>query len=107
MSVPADITGPCGAIPYPYTTLFRSGLSGGCDIHGTSNGSTFTSTPSACGGDVTETWTATDVCGRTVASVHRTITVSPASVQTMTALADITIACGDLLPDTRMRIFNT
>jgi len=42
----------------------RNGLSGGCGTSGTSNPSTFTSTPGACGGPVTETWTATDACGR-------------------------------------------
>ncbi|MEP6845190.1 MAG: T9SS type A sorting domain-containing protein, partial [Panacibacter sp.] len=56
--------------------------------------STFTATPNACGGDVTETWTATDACGRTVASVSRTIHVSPAALPVFDAVSDITVACG-------------
>ena len=63
-------------------------------ISGTSNPSTFTATPGACGGPVTETWTATDACGRTVAAVSRTITVSPAALPAMTAPAPVTVACG-------------
>src|SRR5207344_1187769 len=94
MTAPADITVACGAIPSASTLPFSNGLSGGCLISGTSNASTFTATPGACGGDVTETWTATDACARTVTSVSRTIHVSPAALPTMTAPADITVACG-------------
>ncbi|WP_281323664.1 gliding motility-associated C-terminal domain-containing protein [Flavobacterium sp. IMCC34518] len=94
MTALADITVACGAIPAPSTISFSNGLTGGCEISGTSNASTFTATPNSCGGTVTETWTATDTCGRALASVSRTITVSPAALPTMTALADITVACG-------------
>src|SRR5207344_998211 len=92
MTAPADITVACGAVPSASTLPFSNGLSGGCLISGTSNASTFTATPGACGGDVTETWTATDACARTVTSVSRTIHVSPAALPTMTAPADITVA---------------
>ncbi|TRX34925.1 T9SS type A sorting domain-containing protein, partial [Flavobacterium sp. ZT3R18] len=94
MTAPAATTVACGSIPAPSTISFNNGLSGGCLISGTSNPSTFTATPSSCGGTVTETWTATDICGRALASVSRTITVSPATLPTMTALADVTVACG-------------
>jgi sarcosine oxidase delta subunit len=94
MTAPANITVACGAIPAPSTRPYTNGLSGGCAISGTSDASTFSATPPACGGTVTETWTATDVCGRTIASVSRTITVTPAAVPTMTSPGDITVACG-------------
>ncbi|MEO7266333.1 MAG: hypothetical protein ABIW38_15560, partial [Ferruginibacter sp.] len=79
MTAPGPITVACGAVPAPSTLSFTNGLSGGCLISGTSNPSTFSATPGVCGGPVTETWTATDACGRTVASVSRVITVSPAA----------------------------
>src|SRR6185503_6396968 len=96
MTPPADITVACGSIPAPSTLSYTNGGSGACLISGTSNPSTFSSTPTACGGPVTETWTATDICGRPLASVTRTITVSPAVLPTMTAPANITVACGSI-----------
>ncbi|TBX64829.1 hypothetical protein EZL74_12860, partial [Flavobacterium silvisoli] len=96
MTAPADTTVACGALPAPSTISFSNGLNGGCLISGTSNPSTFSATPGACGGTVTETWTATDSCGRALAPVSRTITVSPAALPTMTAPADTTVACGAL-----------
>ncbi|MFN3753888.1 MAG: hypothetical protein ACK4R1_07515, partial [Flavobacterium sp.] len=96
MTAPAALTVACGSLPAPSTLSFTNGLSGGCLISGTSNPSTFTTAPSACGGTVTETWTATDSCGRALAPVSRTITVSPAALPTMTAPANITVSCGSL-----------
>ncbi|TBX64661.1 gliding motility-associated C-terminal domain-containing protein, partial [Flavobacterium silvisoli] len=96
MTAPANTTVACGALPAPSTISFSNGLNGGCLISGTSNPSTFSATPGACGGTVTETWTATDSCGRALAPVSRTITVSPAALPTMTAPADTTVACGAL-----------
>ncbi|MGL2967617.1 hypothetical protein, partial [Flavobacterium sp. XGLA_31] len=96
MTAPANITVACGSLPAASTISFSNGLNGGCTISGTSNLSTFTATPGACGGTVTETWTATDSCGRALAPVSRTITVSPAALPTMTAPADITVTCGGL-----------
>src|SRR5512133_2037934 len=96
MTAPADITVACGALPASSTIPYSNGLTGGCEISGTSASSTFSALPSNCGGTVTETWTATDACGRALAPVTRTITVSPAALPTMTAPADITVACGAL-----------
>jgi hypothetical protein len=61
MTAPGNITVACGSIPASSTINFSNGLSGGCLISGTSNLSTFSATPNACGGTVTETWTATDI----------------------------------------------
>ncbi|WP_333600401.1 hypothetical protein, partial [Flavobacterium sp.] len=96
MTAPGNTTVACGGLPAPSTIPFTNGLSGSCLINGTSNPSTFTATPNACGGTVTETWTATDSCGRALAPVSRVITVSPAALPTMTALAPTTVACGSL-----------
>src|SRR5678810_949069 len=82
-----DVTVDCGGIPAASTISFSNGLSGGCLVSGTSNLSTFSATPGACGGDVTETWTATDACGRALASVSRTIHVQPAALPTMIAVS--------------------
>src|SRR5437667_331188 len=95
MTAPANITVACGAVPAASTIAFSNGLTGSCLISGTSNPSTLSALPAnGCGGTVTETWTATDPCGRVIASVSRTITVSPAALPTMTAPANITVACG-------------
>ncbi|MEO5777746.1 MAG: hypothetical protein ABIQ27_12645, partial [Flavobacterium sp.] len=96
MTAPGNITVACGGLPAASTIAFSNGLSGGCLISGTSNPSTLSATPGACGGTVTETWTGTDSCGRALAPVSRTITVSPAALPTMTALTDITVTCGGL-----------
>src|SRR5213078_2497283 len=94
MTAPANTTVACGAIPPATTITYTNGLTAPCLITGTSNPSTLSATPTACGGTVTETWTATDACGRTIASVSRTITVSPAALPVMTAPANTTVACG-------------
>ena len=69
MTAPANIIVACGSIPASSTIPFTNGLSGGCLITGTSNPSTFSATPNACGGTITETWTATDSCGRALTLV--------------------------------------
>ena len=78
MTALADITVACGnTIPPPSAISFSNELFGGCLITGTSNPSTFTATPGISGGNVTETWTATDVCGRGLSLVSRIITIDP------------------------------
>src|SRR5260221_4270004 len=95
MTPPANTTVACGAIPAASTITYSNGLTATCLISGTSNPSTLSALPAnGCGGTVTEAWTATDSCGRVIASVSRTITVSPAALPVMTAPADITVACG-------------
>src|SRR5678815_1159151 len=94
MTAPGAITVACGALPAPSTIPYTNGATGSCLISGTSNPSTFSAAPNGCGGTVTETWTATDACGRPLASVSRTITVDPAPLPTMTAPGPITVACG-------------
>src|SRR6185503_19964694 len=96
MTAPADITVACGSIPGPSTLTYTNGGSGACLISGTSDPSTLSAAPGTCGGPVTETWTATDICGRPLASVTRTIIVNPAVLPTMTAPANITVACGSI-----------
>src|SRR5213078_1133139 len=95
MTAPANTTVACGAIPAASTITYTNGLTAPCLISGTSNPSTLSALPAnGCGGTVTETWTATDACGRTITPVSRTITVSPAALPTMTAPANTTVACG-------------
>ncbi len=106
MTAPADITVACGAVPANTTISYSNGLSGNCLISGTSDMSTMTATPGACGGTITQTWTATDGCGRALASVSRTITVSPATLPTMTAPNDITVACGAAPANTTIAFTN-
>src|SRR5512138_3719839 len=96
MTAPADITVACGSLPSPSTLTYTNNATGSCLITGTSNPSTFSSVPGACGGTVTETWTATDACGNVLSPVTRTITVNPAALPAMTPPSDITVACGSL-----------
>ena len=92
-SPPANITVACGAIPAVSSLNYSNGLSGTCLISGSAT-STQTAAPGPCGGTVTETWTATDACGRTI-TASRTITVTPAAAPTFTSPpANITVACG-------------
>ncbi len=98
MTAPEDITVACGGLPLPSTISFSNELNGTCLINEISNPSTFSTAPNSCGGNVTETWTAIDTCGRTLDSVSRTITVSPTALPIMTAPEDITVACADDVP---------
>src|SRR5678809_128162 len=90
---PADITVACGAIPAPSALSYTNAASGTCLISGSVT-STQTAAPGPCGGTITETWTYTDACNRTITQ-SRVITVSPAAAPTFTTPpADITVACG-------------
>ena len=96
MTALAAITVDYGGLPNESQIVFNNALSGNCLISGLSNTSTFTTTPSTAGGTVTETWTATDICGRVINSVSRIITVNAAKLPVMIAPAATTIslACG-------------
>src|SRR5205814_1563414 len=74
-SPPANITVACGGIPAVSSLNYSNGLSGTCLISGSAT-STQTAAPGPCGGTVTETWNATDACGRII-TASRTITVTP------------------------------
>ena len=60
---PANTTVACGAIPAPSNLSYYNNV--GCNLSG-SDLSTQTAAPGACGGVVTETWTYTDNCNRTI-----------------------------------------
>ncbi|MBA4408158.1 MAG: hypothetical protein C0397_01890 [Odoribacter sp.] len=96
MTVLGSVTVACGSVPAASTIAYTNGGAGGCLISGTSNLSTFSAQApaGACGGTITETWTATDACGRALAPVSRIITISPSALPTMTAPGDITVTCG-------------
>src|SRR4029434_6177936 len=98
MTAPAPITIACGATPTSSTLTYTNGLTGSCLISGNATSTTFSAAPGPCGGTITETWTATDACGRTLTPVTRTITVTPAPPPVFTTPpADVTVAC-DAIP---------
>ena len=81
----------CGAA-VPSSLSYTNGGSGACLISGSVT-STLGTIPGPCGGTVTETWTFTDACARTITQT-RVITVSPAPVAVFAAASPITVACG-------------
>ena len=88
----ADIEVACGAATTS-SLSYTNGLDGDCEISGSVT-STLSALPTTyCGGDVTETWSFTDLCGRTI-STSRTITVLPAAPAVFATVADIEVACG-------------
>ena len=88
MTAPAAITVACGAITCGiHNTLYQWINWWMSDHRYIQSINIFSAAPGPCGGPVTETWTATDACGRTLASVSRIITVDPAPLPTMTAPA--------------------
>ena len=88
----ADIEVACGAATTS-SLSYTNGLDGTCEISGSVT-STLSALPTTyCGGDVTETWSFTDLCGRTI-STSRTITVLPAAPAVFATVADIEVACG-------------
>jgi gliding motility-associated-like protein len=95
MTAPQDITVSCGQVPQASTISFSNGLTDGCAITGTSNLSTFTtSVPGFCNGQVVETWTATDACGRVLSPVSRIIHVIDNTPPVITVPAsNLTVEC--------------
>src|SRR5216117_2273032 len=85
------ITVACGAA-VTSDLSYTNGASGTCLISGTVT-STLSALPGPCGGPVTETWTFTDACNRTITQT-RTITVDPAPIAVFAAAPPITVACG-------------
>src|SRR5678815_5578593 len=84
------ITVACGGAT-THSLTYTNGLEGNCLLSGSAT-STLGTIPGACGGNVTESWTAT-VCGQTITRT-RTIVVSPATTPTFAAANTITVACG-------------
>ncbi|MGE5382718.1 MAG: hypothetical protein ACM3PX_04740, partial [Omnitrophica WOR_2 bacterium] len=96
INIPTDITISCAEAG----TFTASDLSytnegqGGCLIAGTVSGD-IAGTYSECGGTLTQTWTYTDDCERTI-TYAQTITVSPApQAQFINTPDDITISCAE------------
>lgn len=57
-NVPGPTTIACGDALVGTTLPYSNGLSGNCELSGTTtNPSTFSAHPGACGGTITETWT--------------------------------------------------
>jgi hypothetical protein len=106
IQAPPNITVSCGGLPAATTLTFSNVKCGGCLITGTSDLSTFSAMPGTCGGIVTETWTAKDACGRSLAPVSRTVTVNPATLPTMKAPANITVTCEGLPAATTLTFSN-
>jgi hypothetical protein len=93
---PADITISCdNATTFAASSLSYSNAGlGGCLISGSVNG-VITGTYDECGGTLTQTWTFTDDCNRTITHVQ-TITVEPAPVAVwIDPPGNITISCDD------------
>jgi hypothetical protein len=95
-STPPNIQVACGAIPAPSSLSYTNNGAGGCLISGSVT-STQTSAPGVCGGTVTETWTFTDACQRTITKT-RTITVAAAPQAQFATAQNLTIPCGSAPP---------
>src|SRR5205823_1467127 len=86
------ITVACGGAS-THVLHYDNNLSGNCNISGDVT-STLSTIPSACGGDVTESWDVTTACDYVLHS-QRTITISPAASPVFAANGGaITVACG-------------
>jgi gliding motility-associated-like protein len=73
---PASITVDCANIPTSASPLtYTNGLTGACAISGVVP-AVITGSANLCGGTITNTWTFTDACGRTITHVQN-ITATP------------------------------
>ncbi len=94
VNAPGDITISCDAAEAfgPKTLSYSNGASGNCMIAGTITG-TITANYEECGGTLTQMWTYTDDCGRTI-DHSQTITIEPAPIAAwVNPPVDITISC--------------
>ncbi len=91
---PTELTVACGAATTS-SLSYTNGLTGACEISGSVTSSLGSLPPTYCGGDVTETWTFTDLCSRTITKT-RTIHILPATVATFAnpVPSELTVACG-------------
>src|SRR6185503_9600786 len=104
LSPPGNTSVNCGQIPAPTCLSYTNGGSGNCLISGCVT-STQTAAPGVCGGVVTETWTFTDQCQRTITHT-RTITVNPAAQAQFAAAENINAACGQIPPPSCLNYTN-
>jgi sarcosine oxidase delta subunit len=84
---PGTIVVDCDSIPAASQQPYHNLPSGACLLSGYSDSSTFSPHPGACGGTMTETWTATDACGRALDTVSRTIVVRAARQATFASVS--------------------
>src|SRR5205085_8435053 len=92
---PQNVTVSCGGIPAVSCLAYSNAGAGGCLIAGCVT-STQTTAPGLCGGVVTETWTFTDACQRTI-FYSRAITVNPAAPAACTSTpSNVTVNCGQI-----------
>ncbi len=91
----SPITVSCGGAA-PSSLSYNNGGSGSCLISGEVT-STLSALPGLCGGEVTETWTFTDACNRTITKT-RIITVNPAPIAAFATVSPITVNCGGAAP---------
>jgi hypothetical protein len=73
---------------------YSNGANNFCSIEGTVVGF-LSSDYNDCGGTITQTWTFTDDCGRTINAIE-TINVDPAPAPVFTAVADSIILCTEV-----------
>jgi hypothetical protein len=84
------------ALTFVATDLnYTNGESGACLISGTETG-VITGSFDECGGTLTQTWTFTDDCNRTI-SQSQTITIDPAPPAVFDAVSSVTLTCDEAL----------
>lgn len=92
MTAPGDITLICENLTTaPGKLTYTNGLAGTCEITGESDLSTYSSVPTTWGEIITETWTATDPCGRNLQPVSRQITVIGGDPPAIDCPSDVTV----------------
>ncbi|KGO95716.1 Ig-like domain-containing protein, partial [Flavobacterium enshiense] len=88
-----DITVDCGAATTS-SLAYTNGKMGDCEIKGSVTSTLSVQDPAGyCGGDITESWTYTDNCNRTI-TASRIIHVRPAAEASFASVSDINVDCG-------------